>query len=209
MLLSLAGSGQEFVTMGTVRCPRGGSEKIGSHKYKQNELKNRDVPNRYAVNTSYNLAKLVAMQRADVAENIDPTTVVCVEGYLVDAKRGGKNNVSSETCICGVTDEQFFDTHMVVGLQPDSDPSYCLIAEVTVRVRNQIGPGHDYSYEALKKLEGKKLRITGYLFCDAEHWTNSTADQGKGNHWRGSTWEVHPVFLIEYWDQNKKAYVSL
>ncbi len=209
MLISFGLGAQEFVTMGTVRCPRGGSEKVGSHKYKQNELKNRDVPKHYAVNTEYTLAKLVSMQKAEVPENIDPTTVVVIEGFLIDTKRGGKNGIGSESCICGVTDEQFFDTHMVIGETQDAIGANCLIAEVTIRVRNQIGKSHDYSYEGLKDLKGRKIRITGYLFCDKEHWGNSTADDGKSKLWRGSTWEVHPVWLVEVWDEKKKVYISM
>ena len=49
------------------------------------------------------------------------------------------------------------------------------------------------------------VRLTGYAFCDAQHYTVAEPKRGKGHgtQYVATIWEIHPVWKIEFLD--KKA----
>ena len=56
--------------------------------------------------------------------------------------------------------------------------------------------GIDWSHEALKKLQGKKVEIQGWLFYDYRHGENSAKIRKTGKITRSTAWEIHPVTRI-------------
>ena len=162
-------------------CPVAGDNKRFAS---MDSMKNRGVATDSYSHMNFNL-----LSTADVNTkfNVLPTQGIMVEGYIMDMEKSGK-----ESCDCH--SDVYIDTHIY--LAPDenhTDKSQCLIVEVTPRFREKFGD--------IKELKSKylhsKVKVYGYLFCDEEHKTNSKADNGKGNLWRASCWEVHPVTEIE------------
>ena len=123
-----------------------------------------------------------------------------IDGYIAYVKPGGV-----ESCNCKSQDPQYMDTHIYVSPTLDhanpADKKYCVIVEVTPRVRiEQVQMGHDWSTSTLisSLKPGTHVRISGYLFDDQEHRPNSVADSPSNpNLWRASCWELHPVTDIQ------------
>ncbi len=121
---------------------------------------------------------------------------VVISGYVFNVKMGG-----IETCNCKNTDERFRDTH--IELTPDKEhtgPEYRLIVEVTPRIRTLMSvKGIDWSTEELKStLIGHSVKVSGWLFYDEEHKSQSFATNPAGErNWRASCWEIHPITNIE------------
>src|SRR6185437_10776963 len=87
------------------------------------------------------------------------------------------------------------DTHIELALAAGAAPRQRVIVEVTPRWREKMAVIADWSTAALKKrLLGKRVRITGWLFDDLEHKAEAenTHPGGKKN-WRASVWEIHPI----------------
>jgi hypothetical protein len=144
-------------------------------------LKNRSaIPKKYKEMT---VEKLLSMK---VTNKADQHQAVAVKGYIMDIKDGGK-----ESCNCHST--TFKDTHIyLVNDASVNDASKAIIVEATPRMRKALGT----TKQLKTKYLNQEVTVYGYLFCDAEHKQNSTADAGKGNHWRGTVWEVHPITKI-------------
>ena len=162
-------------------CPLGGdnkSEKVMA----ADSLKNRaEIPKTYKAMAAADLLKM------KVTNKTNQHQAVSVKGYIMDIKDGGL-----ESCNCHNATHK--DTHIyLVSDASVTDESKAIIVEATPRMRAALG-----STEELKtKFLHQNVTVYGYLFCDAEHKANSTADAGKGNHWRGTVWEVHPITKIE------------
>jgi hypothetical protein len=126
-----------------------------------------------------------------------------IDGYIAYVKPGGV-----ESCNCKSQDPQYMDTHIYVSATPQhanqTDKKFCLIVEVTPRVRiEQVQMGHDWATSTLISTlkPGTHVRISGYLFDDQEHRPNSVADSpSNANLWRASCWELHPVTDIQIVD---------
>jgi len=112
--------------------------------------------------------------------------LITVEGYITLMKYG-----SSESCNCHTKDKTKLDIHLEIGKSPADKNTQSFICEVTPKYhyRDRI----DW-----KSFNGKKVRITGYVFYDLEHEQNAVNTNPKGtNLWRASIVEVHPVINIE------------
>lgn len=114
-----------------------------------------------------------------------------VEAYIFNVKRGGQ-----ESCECHEKDKEYRDLHIeIVKDLKRPDKTKRIICEST---RYSIKSNPDVSFENIKKLIGKKVRITGYLFYDAEHKQNAkNTSISQTNVWRASCWEIHPVESIQ------------
>ena len=115
-------------------------------------------------------------------DKINDNGLVYVEGYINEVKKSG-----TESCECHIKDESFLDYHIYVSGTLTSNKALNQIVEVT-RYSRAKNPQLDYNY--VKSLVGKKVRIYGYTFMDAEH------KGGVGN-WRSGIEEIHPVFYID------------
>jgi hypothetical protein len=113
-----------------------------------------------------------------------------IAGYIVDVIPGGE-----ESCNCKATKPEFKDTHIYIGATPAAKKSESVIVEITPRIRMlKAKEGVDWSTTELKKLKGKFVHVTGWLFFDGEHWPNAADNpKAKGNVWRKTCWELHPV----------------
>jgi len=112
------------------------------------------------------------------------------EGTAVGVKAGGIESVN-----CHAKDPPHRDTHIELALGTGAAPRQRVIVEVTPRWREKMAVIADWSTAALKKrLLGKRVRITGWLFDDLEHKAEAenTHPGGKKN-WRASVWEIHPI----------------
>jgi hypothetical protein len=144
--------------------------------------------------------------------------VVQLTGYLGLAYAG-----PPETTNCASVD--FHDWHLEVFEKPADHPPQVgdptpIVCEITPRTQTAIYRdniriqelaaffrGTDLAYEPTGH-KAVKVRLTGYLLWDDEH--NGSADVGTAiqratigrfhNPWRGTAWELHPVFKIERLD---------
>ena len=158
-----------------------------------NPLKNRfDAPG--AINSNVTLEKILAPGNDETRWSTKDG--VTIEGWIVYVKRGGV-----ESCNCKSKDPQFMDTHIGVALtKNETRENHEMIVEVSPRWRAIMQErGTDWSTTTLHEtLEGKHVRITGWLLYDGEHWNEAenTAPGHAGN-WRATAWEIHPVTSIE------------
>jgi len=178
---------------GTI-CHQGGDKPV--LKYMQAD----SLKNRYTVPKKYNEIKFKAMYQMKYTDKThSENEAVYLHGYVIEVKKGG-----SETCNCHTKDVKWFDTHIVISNDPnDDDPSHGIVVEVTPRLRGIVAKSLGVSWDECDtkyletKLMGHEVIVKGYLFNDYEHKTNSVADNGNGNLWRGTCWEIHPVCEID------------
>ncbi len=112
--------------------------------------------------------------------------LICIEGYVILQKMGG-----SESCNCHAKNKDGWDVHLEVAKTPNAKGIDAMICEVTPKYPNR-------DKVDWKGMVGKKVRITGYLFSDIEHYHNAVNTNPKGtNLWRRTEIECHPVVNIE------------
>ena len=110
---------------------------------------------------------------------------ISINGTVLEIQDGGM-----ESCNCH--SKVYKDTHIYLVKDASvTDKSQAIIVEVTPAFRQQMG-----TTDNLKKWVGKDVTIYGYAFQDQEHKANSTVDNGNGDHWRHTTWEIHPITNI-------------
>lgn len=144
------------------------------------------LKNRSEIPARYKAMKVADLLKMKVTDKTDQHQAVSVKGYILDIKDGGL-----ESCNCH--SKLFKDTHIyLVSDSSVTDESKAIIVEATPRMREQLGSTRDLKTKYLNQ----NVTVYGYLFCDAEHKQNSTADNGSGLHWRGTVWEVHPITKI-------------
>ena len=129
--------------------------------------------------------------------------VVVVEGFLLKAKREGK-----ESCNCGITGPSNTDIHLVLVSQlPDMDDQDqidqaelgSVTAEITPRVRRQGHPAWVVSH--INDFEGEFVRLTGRLMLDTKHIPQEHRLPGELPNKRlkrATNWEVHPVTRFQF-----------
>lgn len=117
--------------------------------------------------------------------------------------------VESANCFTGQQD--LCNTQII--LTPDSNLGTTkgrnlYVVQITERARRLAASGllvsnigHDWSINALRKLAGRRVRISGWLFFNPHYrernWKADPNDSvGKPNRWE-TAWEVHPVMGIE------------
>lgn len=177
-------------------CPPEGSAKKTQTK-KLNKLKNR-VRKPHASDFDDEVTLKALRAPGDDAKRWSTATAVTIEVYCKKITATG-----AETCNCGATQSALTDTHFDMTSGPN-DKGKPVIAEVTPvwRLIHEHFKKEDWSSSALKKkYQGKKVRITGWLFFDEMHLheadnTDPTDAEGKKN-WRATCWELHPITNIE------------
>jgi hypothetical protein len=152
-------------------------------------LKNRPLPNVFNSQQTEidDFLKLPTDNKAIPLQ----TKLISMTGYIFDAKWGGQ-----ESCECHVKDKSFFDIHIeIVKDLNAADKTKRIICEVT---RYSRLSNSNLTYDYIKSLIGKKVKISGYLFYDEEHKQNAAnTSKSQTNVWRSTCWEIHPVFNIE------------
>ena len=116
-----------------------------------------------------------------------------IEGYVVSVAAG-----PLELTNCYIPGRR--DTHIHIGLRPDSPPSEQLVLETTPALGDWAKrQGWDWSAESLKRdLLGRRVRFEGWLFFDMTHAGESeNIAPGRPGNWRATAWEIHPVTKFE------------
>ena len=182
---------------GDITCPQGGDKPVLRYM-KADSLKNRyTVPNKY---NEIKFQEMYSMKYTDKTHS--QNEAVYLHGYVIEVKNGG-----SETCNCHTKDTKWFDTHIVISNDiNDKDASHGIVVEITPRLRGVVAQNFGVTWNQFdtkfirNKILGHEVTVYGYLFNDEEHKTNSVADGGKGNLWRGTCFEIHPVCEIKVID---------
>lgn len=157
-----------------------------------NRLKNRAEPPRAEdFDERVTLAELLRPGEDRVRWSASRAAVL--EGYVVAVYAGGVESANSLSLVRR-------DTHIEVGLRPDSPPRERVILEVTPPLRDRAkARGMDWSHAALaRELTGRRCRFEGWLLFDVNHAEESeNVTPGARTNWRATAWELHPVTSIK------------
>jgi len=192
-IISIPAIAQLTITTDMGPCGLHGKAKKNTKEYDPNALKNR-----YNLPTSDDMDNQISLDQ--LINNADPNAfstdkAITLTGYVYNVKVGG-----IESCNCKAKKAQYRDTH--IELTPDADhtdSNFRVIVEVTPRLRKLMSKkGINWSTATLKKkLKGHTIEVTGWLFYDAEHEDQASANDpndeiGRKN-FRATCWELHPV----------------
>ena len=127
---------------------------------------------------------------------------VVLIAYVTVVKQAGE-----EKCNCSdesdKAEDDMLDTRFYLTQGPDS--RLHVVGEVTPRIKALWSLlGIDYSTKALHDAyEGHWVRISGLLFYDTakDGWSRNLGKTSYKNNPRATSWELHPVFSVELWEQ--------
>jgi len=163
-----------IVGMTQTACPPKG-DGANSKEIAADLLKNRSYcPPKYKAH-GYDISVLMK-------DAITDTSLVYVDAYITSVKISGV-----ESCECHIENNDYKDYHIYIAQTMTQDKGKNQIVEVS-RYSRQFNP--KMSFQNIKALVGKKVRIYGYTFMDQEH-------KGAIGDWRAGIQEIHPVFYIE------------
>ncbi len=180
---------QEIFTIDAVECGLEGSAKRDNDR-QLNRLKNRFIaPTAAQIDPNFNWTKLAEFD--DDRNKFSAEKGAILRGYVLRVTMGG-----AETCNCNSQSPEFRDTHIVI--TPDNTQTGVLsqvVIEITPRMRAIMqAKGVDWSQNALKKLRGKTIEVTGWLFYDYNHGNASAkVMQKRKGVTRSTAWEIHPI----------------
>jgi hypothetical protein len=169
-------------------CPPEGDAKQALAR-ELNPFKNReDAPPVEKINANATLNAVLAP--GNDLQRWSRTDAATFEGVVVGVKVGGIESVN-----CHAKDPPHRDTHIELALDLGAPETQRVIVEVTPRWREKMAVITDWSTPALKKrLLGRRVRITGWLFDDLEHQPEAeNTNPGALSNWRATVWEIHPI----------------
>ena len=216
------------ITIDNKACGPSGSFPADDEHGRRNALKNRfrlpdgpfetlSFPDLLALNQGHIKGKKIV----DFPTVDDPNNAraVSITGFVQSVFAAGctkHTNSQGESCNCNTINKSLCDAHINVLPKKNSNKKggrNTYVVEVTQRMRLlakqgllESNIGNDWSTPVLQnKLTGRRVRFSGYLFFDADHfgqaWESDPNDKvhkpGKGDNFRQTCWEVHPVMKIE------------
>ncbi len=110
-----------------------------------------------------------------------------VEGYLLNFKQKMQ---APESCNCYSKTDR--DIHLNLTATPAGPKTKSMVMEISPRLMPQHPKWNLTTLQQLAN-RGARLRISGWLMYDQEHFYNV----GKS---RGTVWELHPIHEIEFLD---------
>lgn len=166
-----------------------------------NRLKNRyGFPKAEDFDNSVTLEKMIGKDGEHDRDKFDVSKAATIEGYIVYAADKG----SKESCNCGTTSVNYTDQHFELALTKDEPKDgRTVIVEITPRVREIMRQQEvDWTHGEMKQYVGQRVRVSGWLFYDAEHekdacsyHPNKCGDVPGFN--RHTCWELHPITSFE------------
>ena len=132
--------------------------------------------------------------RAPITGDGKEGTPVIVTSILKRVKQEG-----AESCNCNLDVEDVTtDLHLVlVSVKTDAEEK-SVTAEITPRMRKASHP--NWVFPNVKPLEGKFIRLTGWLMLDTKHIPQSHRQPNERRNQplkRATNWEVHPIIKFE------------
>ena len=128
---------------------------------------------------------LISLITAKEEPDLDFSKAATITAFVADVKDGEPG----ESCNCGRADLKDIHIAVVTSEADRNDKTKHVIFEITPRFENTLG-----SFETVRdQIEGKWVRFTGWLTYDYKHRGNARNRKKKGNIWRATAWEVHPV----------------
>ncbi|HKR04561.1 MAG TPA: hypothetical protein VJY62_07980, partial [Bacteroidia bacterium] len=195
-IITVHGQNLETIKINGKPCGPHGDAKA-EREFNQNVFKNRwNPPPDNQIDGQISLEDLISNGVNE--HSFSQNKAVTLEGYIFDIKPGGL-----ETCNCHATKSIFKDTHIeLTPSENETSPDKRVIIEVTPRIRMlKQQNGDDWTTGNLKSMYlNHFVRVTGWLFYDHSHEKQaflSDPDDNKGDNWRATCWEVHPVTEIE------------
>jgi hypothetical protein len=170
-------------------CPNQGKSKNGNPPSAKitalNLLKNRhSAPKSSDMDGSVTLSQM--LNSHDDPSVFDQEQGAAITGVLFDVRRE-----KGESCNCYSTDSSDWDYHIYISNGKAKSIFDCAVVEMTPFSRS-IHP--EWTFNFVKGLKGKKVKVTGWLLFDFEHTGQSfgtNPNTGAPN--RHTVWEIHPV----------------
>jgi hypothetical protein len=155
--------------------------KVPAKEQAMNRMKNRD-------NITGTIDHSVTIQTLMAAKeeiDINPNRPIQITAYVADVIPG----TPRETCNCARSD--IADIHIdVVAKKADRNKKVkYVIVEISPRFVEKLG-----DVASVKAaITNKWVKFTGWPTYDYKHRSNARNIKAKGNIWRATAWEVHPV----------------
>ena len=109
-------------------------------------------------------------------------------------------NEGAESCNCGITGLKKTDLHLVIVSRITDPEATSMTAEMTPRVRANGHPNWLRAKMIAAGLQGKFIRLTGYLMLDTKHIRQThllLGERRNSSLVRATNWEVHPITKFE------------
>jgi len=177
-------------------CPPEGKPSPRGSNYQQllalNRQKNRSSePTDADVDRTVTLVKLLEPSDND-SQRWSSAKAAEIVGFVFHVKPGAQ-----ETVNCKNPESGTFDSHIELVTGADATgPTRRFIVEVTPRWRAAMAAQNvDWSTKTLQQtIQGRCVKVRGWLFFDAEHWSQSeNTKPGNPRNFRATAWEIHPV----------------
>jgi len=136
-----------------------------------------------------NKITLASLIKAKEETSLDFKKAVTVTAFVADVKDGEPG----ESCNCGRDDLKDIHIAVVANEADRANSKKHVIFEITPRFESKLGS----FAEVRDQIEGKWVQFTGWLTYDYKHRANASNRRKKGNIWRVTAWEVHPVTSFE------------
>jgi hypothetical protein len=164
-----------------------------------NRLKNRSAaPSQADIDADITLEAI--LEPGDDLSRWSTSNAAQITGIVASVIPGGRR----ESCNCGRDDLRDIHINVVLDDTDIDEPTRYVIAEITPRMQHLH---HEWTFNFVKGLEGKRVRFTGWMLFDGMHSRESLNTKNRSRQqcgtlpvneiWRATAWEIHPVTAID------------